>query len=1005
MHLRSHCSSSLLPLDTDLERNLRRRKRKGKEQSQEVEMDENGIPIPPEGGPEQVAGNNGHEQNSGVRHPEAEMRPIRSIMDYGAPTHEGMPSSIRRPVIDARNYEIKASTITMLENEPFYGLPRENPNEHLTTFLDRCALSRQNGVSEDAVKLILFPFSLKDKAKAWFRTLPEGSITTWDELATLFVQKFFPPSKTLNLKNAIHGFRQDETETMMEAWERLQDLLRSCPHHGVQKWELLQTFYHGLHAHDQGMLNASAGGCFMRMAPDEAYEMISHMASTNGQWGSERGSRRGVVNSIDVAAIAKLSSQLEAMDKKIERMSSPPRHEPPRQSYYEPQGQRMDNPPPYTHEGQNQEEVYYANNRRPYDPNTNAYHPDQRQHHPNFKWDPQEQVTSTGGQARGHGNQGYYGANNHVQGGGYNHQLQRQAQPPYPNYPPQGAYQYPNNPYPPQQVPPQHMSQPPPEKKTSLEEMMVQFLKQQIDRDKQQADREKLQRERDMRRDAEIDDLRRTINQMASRNERIPGTLPSNTERNPREKCKVITLRSGNVYEKPKVVSKPNVTQEVEKETTQDDEEEVPKESVDLGLSQEDKGEEDQANPSADKEKFKEKEGVELAKGKKVREPVEETNRWAPPPPYPYAIKKRQLDANFSKFLEVFKKLKLNIPFLDAIREMPSYAKHLKDLFSKKRKWEKYETIHLHENCSAILLNKLPPKQGDPSSFTIPWQIGSLTFAKSLCDLGASINLMPLSVFRKLGLGDEPPPTTVSLQLADRSVTYPRGLIEDLLVKVGKFVFPADFIVLDMEEDQRIPLLLGRPFLRTVRSLIDVELGQLTVRCGDESMTFEVFKSSNHNASCFRIDHVDARSDDDAREIPSVDHDEMPQDKQELEDPGPVLGLPSEERSLEANENVKVNKQAEGLSMFENNPSLPLNFPDCLNIDCELVGCKCLLLALDKFGDEYYHLPYEDRENEKFNCHMPLLIPSSTFLGEKASDIILDSLGQGKVFPRALDEP
>ena len=374
---------------------------------------------------------------------------------------------------------------------------------------------------------------------------------------------------------------------------------------------------------------------------------------------------------------------------------------------------------------------------------------------------------------------------------------------------------------------------------------MAHFLKQQIDRDKQQADREKLQRERDMRRDAEIDDLRRTINQMASRNERIPGTLPSNTERNPREECKAITLRSGKNYEEPIYPKKDEEKgrKEVGVETPQEDAKLTPPQEYKEGREME----------------------SELAKGKKVREPVEETNRWAPPPPYPYAIKKRQLDANFSKFLEVFKKLELNIPFLDAIREMPSYAKHLKDLLSKKRKWEKYETIHLPENCSAILLNKLPPKQGDPGSFTIPCQIGSLTFAKSLCDLGASINLMPLSVFRKLGLGDEPPPTTISLQLADRSVTYPRGLIEDLLVKVGKFVFSADFIVLDMEEDQRIPLLLGRPFLRTTRSLIDVELGQLTVRCGDESMTFEVFKSSNHNASCFRIDHVDACSDDDAR--------------------------------------------------------------------------------------------------------------------------------------------
>ena len=115
--------------------------------------------------------------------------------------------------------------------------------------------------------------------------------------------------------------------------------------------------------------------------------------------------------------------------------------------------------------------------------------------------------------------------------------------------------------------------------------------------------------------------------------------------------------------------------------------------------------------------------------------------------------------------------------------------------------------------------------------------------------------------------------------------------------------------------------------------------------------------------------------------------------------------LPSEERSLEANENVKVKKRTEGLSMFENTPSLPLILPDCLNIDCELVGCKCLLIALNKFGDEYYHLPYEDRENEKSNFYMPLLIPSSTSLGEKASGIVLNSLGRGKVFPRVLDEP
>ena len=123
----------------------------------------------------------------------------------------------------------------------------------------------------------------------------------------------------------------------------------------------------------------------------------------------------------------------------------------------------------------------------------------------------------------------------------------------------------------------------------------------------------------------------------------------------------------------------------------------------------------------------------------------------------------------------------------------------------------------LIEESSAILQKKLPPKLKDPGSFTIPFTIGKSYFDRALCDLGASINLMPLSVFRKLGLG-EVKSTTISLQLADRSIKYPRGVIEDVLVKVDKFIFPADFIILDMDEDEEIPLTLGQPFLVTGRT-------------------------------------------------------------------------------------------------------------------------------------------------------------------------------------------
>ncbi|XP_062103615.1 uncharacterized protein LOC133814703 [Humulus lupulus] len=138
----------------------------------------------------------------------------------------------------------------------------------------------------------------------------------------------------------------------------------------------------------------------------------------------------------------------------------------------------------------------------------------------------------------------------------------------------------------------------------------------------------------------------------------------------------------------------------------------------------------------------------------------------------------------------------------------------MKEILSKKRRLEDFETVALIQECSAIIQRKLPQKLQDPGSFTIPCTIGKFECKHALCDLGASINLMPLSVFRKLGLG-EAKPTTITLQLADQSIKHPRGVIEDVLVKVDKFIFPTDFIILDMEEDTKVPIILGRPFLAT----------------------------------------------------------------------------------------------------------------------------------------------------------------------------------------------
>lgn len=282
------------------------------------------------------------------------------------------------------------------------------------------------------------------------------------------------------------------------------------------------------------------------------------------------------------------------------------------------------------------------------------------------------------------------------------------------------------------------------------------------------------------------------------------GKFSSDTEVNPREHCNAITLRSGKMVEESK-----------------------PKEIM---------------VPTSDVIVTEERQKIE-AKGTKIYKPYsisfsDNPPILKPPLPFPQRFMKKKFDDQFAKFLEVFKKIHINIPFAEALAQMPNYTRFLKEVMSNKKKLEEFETIKLTEGCSDIL-QKLLHKLKDPGSFNIPCNIGGITFNRALCDLGASINLMPLSVFKKLGLG-EVKPTTLTLQLVDRSITYPKDMIEDVLVKVDKFIFPVDFVVLDMEENEKIPLILGRPFLATGRALIDVQEGKLTLRVNEEHVTFNI---------------------------------------------------------------------------------------------------------------------------------------------------------------------
>ena len=209
--------------------------------------------------------------------------------------------------------------------------------------------------------------------------------------------------------------------------------------------------------------------------------------------------------------------------------------------------------------------------------------------------------------------------------------------------------------------------------------------------------------------------------------------------------------------------------------------------------------------------------------------------------PFPHKMEREKLKKQFSKFLEILKQLYINIPLTNALNQMPSYVKYLKDTLSSKRKLDEVSVVKLTEKCNAILQNKLPQKLGDPGSFTIPCTLGGAHFEKALCDSGASINLMPFSIFRQLELG-KMKDIGVSLQLVDQSTKKPRVIIKDVPVKVDKFLFPVYFIVLEMEENTEVPLILGRPFLATGRAIIDVHQGQLILRVDEERIIFDMQK-------------------------------------------------------------------------------------------------------------------------------------------------------------------
>ncbi|XP_016199809.1 uncharacterized protein LOC107640823 [Arachis ipaensis] len=509
---------------------------------------------------------------------------------------------------------------TVRNNCQYRGSVTEDLNQHLSVFLRICDTVKTNGVHPAIYKLLLFPFSLRDKATQWLEIFPKESITNWDDLVSKFLDKFYPPQRNIKLKTDVQTFRQLEGESLYEAWERYKALIRRCPPDMFSEWVKLQNFYEGLSMKARKALDYSSGVSLQMMkTSQEAHDLIDMVVNNQYFYSSERQAapKRGVCEVEDVDAILaqnklmhqQLQQQMEMMLKRMAGLQL---------AVVSITNQ------PLTIWGQHEESYEVCNNEQ---------QPEQNQEMANKNYEASMR---------------------------------------------------------------------------NLERQIGQLSKQPI--------------------------------------ERPSKTFPSDTIPNPKKECKAIQLRS--------------------RKTLGDDTKVSSKEQT--GVDKNDK-----------KDSKKDEEPQTSTKGKQLSEAQPQEQRkevkpYVPPLPYPQRLHKELKDQQFPKFLEIFKKLEINLPLAEALEQMPDVG-----IFSSKEK---------------------------------------------------------LAI-------EEVKPTRMSLQMADRSLKIPNGIVKNLLVKIGEFIFPADFVILDMEEEGHNSIILGQPFLSTARAIIDVKKGKMVLRVHNDKMIINVFNA------------------------------------------------------------------------------------------------------------------------------------------------------------------
>nr|GEV63833.1 reverse transcriptase domain-containing protein [Tanacetum cinerariifolium] len=662
---------------------------------------------------------------------------LRTMEEFCPPSLNGRGGPIAPIAIQATNFGLKNGMIQQVHNSyQIHGLPGDDANKHLDKFLHVTQSIKVNGVTDDALRLYLFPHSLTHHATAWFDRLPRNSINTFEQMAKMFLGKYFPPSMVTKLRNEITNFCQRLDESLFEAWER---------------------------------------GTFMKWCPKECYDLYENMTAHHNDWdtSAQRSESSSSITSSSDTEIAALKAEMAEINKNLMRVLQVNRQVKAVTSNCETCGgpHSFSNCPAIVGNTQN---VYAAG----------AY---QRI----------KEIIILRGTTKEETN--------------FSRELTKANDVILQNKQTNMTSLTNSN--------------------LELKNMFGQFIK------------------------------------MNTASSLGLGNLPGNTITNLKKDLKGITTRSGTAYQGPTIPTTSS-SPVVERETEATKDMVHPTNNVSI------KDVQPLVVPT--ESPILNTEPVVSPIIEPVASPVS-----APRPnqrpliPYPSRLQDQKLrdkaNDQREKFFQIFKDLNFNISFADALILMPKFSPSIKSLLTNKDKLCKLARTPLNEHCSAILLKKLSEKLGNPGKFMIPCDFSRMVERLALADLSASINLIPLSVWNKLSLPDLSPMRT-NLELADRLISRPVGVAEDVFVKVGTFHFPADFVIVDFDADPRVPLILERFILRTERDLIDVFKGELTLRVGKDARTFNLNQTSRYLANyndmtAKRIDVIDMAREEYSQEV------------------------------------------------------------------------------------------------------------------------------------------